>query len=197
MLPIRLSTRFFPGGFQPQGVAGVLVADEREAKPLLIEAVDLEAPVFMHIMNAVTDADFQEFARRFWDQPVIHISELRSLWGRLYEAAMMALTGDDNRQAAGVYSVNWLLGRERLQPELRELGDRYRLCLEASSTATFMALEISTAFEVGAQITRCQHCRKAFLFGPHTGRRSHGKFCDDKCRVGAMRVRNAKKGAPR
>ena len=66
-----------------------------------------------------------------------------------------------------------------------------RLVLEARNLRAFMALEVASAFEVGAGITHCKHCAVNFLFGPSTGRRSHVKYCSDRCRVAAMRARKA------
>jgi hypothetical protein len=63
----------------------------------------------------------------------------------------------------------------------------------ANKTDDYMALEIATAVEAGATMTACRHCDRRFLFGPHTGRRSHAKYCSDRCRVAAARRRNAPK----
>jgi hypothetical protein len=197
LLPIQLTTRSFPGGFKPNDPPGVLIADERRSEPLVVETLDLESPMFIRLINCVTDDDFRAFADRFWDQPAAHVSELRNHAGRLYEAAKFSLDerfGDGaNADGGGAHLINWLLGAERLSPRVRQIAGRARLCLEASSTATFMALELATAFEVGAYITACQHCHKSFLYGSYTNRRSHAKFCADRCRVAAMRVRNTKK----
>jgi hypothetical protein len=197
MLPVQLATRRFPGGFKANNPPGVLIADERQAVPHNV-ALDLERPMFARLINSCrTDDDLRAFADRDWDQPVTHVGELRALAGRLSEAAKVSL---DERFAEaadadgfGAHMINYLLGTERLSPRVRLIDGRMRLSLEANSTATFMAMEVAAAFEVGAQITACQHCHNVFLFGPLTGRRSHAQYCAVKCRVAAMRARNSKK----
>lgn len=36
----------------------------------------------------------------------------------------------------------------------------------------------------------CAHCGDEWWTGTRTGRRSHGKYCSDRCRVASMRERN-------
>jgi hypothetical protein len=88
-----------------------------------------------------------------------------------------------------------LLQRAQFRVEMTHADGAPRMVLEAATVRDFMALEVATAYEAGAQITACRHCGNSFLFGPYTGRRSHAKYCADRCRVAAMRARNAKKGA--
>jgi hypothetical protein len=38
--------------------------------------------------------------------------------------------------------------------------------------------------------TACDHCGGVYWTGHRTGRRSHAKYCSDRCRVAAMRARN-------
>ena len=83
-----------------------------------------------------------------------------------------------------------------LRPSFETFGGDplLRLVLHPDSLASFMAMEIALAHEAGAVVTWCEHCRKFFLTGPLTSRRSHAKYCSDRCRVAAMRKRNATKG---
>lgn len=77
-----------------------------------------------------------------------------------------------------------------------EMGENNtpQLTLIPDSLFGFMIMEIALAFEVGAKIAECERCHKLFLTGSLTGRRSHAKYCSDRCRVAAMRARNAAKG---
>ena len=68
-----------------------------------------------------------------------------------------------------------------------------RLVLRPKSLRDFMCLEVAIAHEAGAITTECEHCFKVYVTGPLTGRRSHSKYCADRCRVAAMRKRNAAK----
>jgi hypothetical protein len=52
-------------------------------------------------------------------------------------------------------------------------------------------LEVRLAAEKGCKLARCANCNDGFLTGPLTGRRSHAKYCSDRCRVAAMRARQA------
>ena len=71
--------------------------------------------------------------------------------------------------------------------------DSERLTLHPENLFGLMALEVALAHEAGATATACEHCGKFFLTGPLTGRRSHSKYCSDRCRVAAMRKRNARR----
>ncbi|AFL49024.1 hypothetical protein ABIE78_005214 [Sinorhizobium fredii] len=68
-----------------------------------------------------------------------------------------------------------------------------RFVLKADTLWDFMVMEVAAIYEAGAVATSCEHCRTIFLTGPLTGRRSHAKYCSDRCRVAAMRARNSAK----
>ncbi|AWM23719.1 hypothetical protein AOX55_0000439 [Sinorhizobium fredii CCBAU 25509] len=68
-----------------------------------------------------------------------------------------------------------------------------RFVLKADTLYDFMVMEVAAIHEAGAAAASCEHCGKIFLTGPLTGRRSHAKYCSDRCRVAAMRARNAAK----
>ncbi len=69
-----------------------------------------------------------------------------------------------------------------------------RFVLRADTLYDFMMLETAAIHEVGAVAMLCEHCRKLVITGPLTGRRAHARYCSDRCRVAAMRARNAAKG---
>ena len=66
-----------------------------------------------------------------------------------------------------------------------------RLSFDLTDLGNLMLREIVMVVEKDARLTYCQHCRKAFLTGSTTGRRSHAAYCSDRCRVAAMRARNS------
>src|SRR3569833_1145357 len=67
-----------------------------------------------------------------------------------------------------------------------------RMVLKARSLMDTMLMECMAVAEHGARFAKCENCGDVFLTGPLTWRRSHARFCSDKCRVAAMRARNAK-----
>ena len=89
------------------------------------------------------------------------------------------------------------LGPVRLTPTMVCLpgGQTPRLMLEPDNFFDYLVLEVAAAAENDARLAACHHCGKFFLTGPHTGRRSSAQFCEDKCRVAAMRKRRASEAA--
>jgi hypothetical protein len=65
-----------------------------------------------------------------------------------------------------------------------------RMLLKCESLIDFMVMEVAMITFHGAKVGTCQHCGAIFLTGSLTGRRSHAKYCSDRCRVAAMRARN-------
>lgn len=66
-----------------------------------------------------------------------------------------------------------------------------RVTLQPSNLISLMAMELAFAGSAGAEAAACEHCETLYLTGPLTGRRSHSKYCSDRCRVAAMRKRNS------
>jgi hypothetical protein len=83
-----------------------------------------------------------------------------------------------------------------LRPTLYLVGDAAQVRLDNRTLLSFMLMETATATAQGAQLAACERCGTQFLTGPLTGRRSHARFCSDRCRVAAMRARNAEPGLP-
>jgi hypothetical protein len=65
-----------------------------------------------------------------------------------------------------------------------------RVLLKCSHLIALMKMEVAMIVAHGARIGECEHCGDMFATGPMTGRRSHARFCSDRCRVAAMRARN-------
>jgi hypothetical protein len=161
--------------------------------------IDLEDPLFVRLINCVTDADHQAFVDRFGDLGVEVGSDPQAVAtyaGRLREGVEFALGGNRATTHPGVnaWTASRLLKGVSLQPLLEHRDGAMRFSLQAPHLAGFMAVEVAAAVEAGARSKRCERCHKLFLYGPLTGRRSHAKYCADRCRVAAMRARNAERG---
>ena len=90
--------------------------------------------------------------------------------------------------------------RLRLVPRLEhpleaQDGRTPRLVLAAESLLDYMTMECAFVAMVGARTAACKNCGDFYLTGPLTGRRSHSLYCSDKCRMAAMRKRQANDAA--
>jgi hypothetical protein len=85
------------------------------------------------------------------------------------------------------------LGPINLLPKFDLAGSKGapRMLLKCKNLDTFMIMEIAMVAMNGVRFRTCAHCQDVFLTGPLTGRRSHATYCSDRCRVAAMRARNA------
>ncbi|MBZ9695510.1 DUF6076 domain-containing protein [Mesorhizobium sp. CO1-1-9] len=169
--------------------------------PVTYELSNLENPIVATFLNCRDDKDLEAFVARFGDL------QKQDEWlgfvpwiQHLQEVMMVGLVWSSPKKLHP--QANDLMNkvtarRVSLQPSF-ELApndaNSLRLVLHPDSLASYMVMEIALAHEVGAVATTCEHCKKYFLTGPLTGRRSHAKYCSDRCRVAAMRVRNAEKG---
>lgn len=200
MIPIKLHWERRVDGFERDTERpDQLRARSERTDPLIHEITDLEDPVFLHLMNCRTDKDFIAFLYRFgspmnFNDGVLHLPIIRGMAEGLRTQAMGTI-GKDLSPQERAYFVNEALSTVTLRPSYgySEQTGRGRLILEADTLYGFMMMEHSVAHEAGAVATTCEHCDRIFLTGPLTGRRSHAKFCSDRCRVAAMRARNAAK----
>ena len=157
--------------------------------------IDLTDPLFVRLINCVTNEDRARFVERFGD---VHprLSVFANYLRSSAEVFLGSGDGETSRgrpSAADLEHVNLgLLYNVAVEPRLAmHEGGNIRFVIEVPSLREFMALELAAAVEAGARTKRCGHCNKLFLHGPLTGRRSHARYCADKCRVAAMRARNA------
>lgn len=200
MMPIRLRWNRPADGVKLAFEGDAVRALTTQNIPVAYEVTDLEDPIVLHLINCRTDKDRVTFLSRFGflrhDKGWLGMAEVKAEQNRLEEAltafSFLPKTPTDFAnevmQAEG-YQVS-------LRPSLEKFGDdgSFRLVFYPDSLASFMAMEIALAHEVGALLTMCDHCPTYFLTGSLTGRRSHAKYCSDRCRVAAMRKRNAAKG---
>jgi hypothetical protein len=107
---------------------------------------------------------------------------------------LLRITSGEDRLAA-MDAINSIIDDERdtLTPLFHLAGSKGtpRLLLKCNSLLGFMHMEVATIVAMGARSAECEQCGTMFVTGPATGRRSHARFCSDKCRVAAMRARNA------
>jgi hypothetical protein len=184
--------------------------NRRETERIVL--ADLEDPIVMAFVNATDDEGRQLFfgrfgligLTRFWHErsgrqwlhgsaPGIRRDDIlkdQSWFRKLLQNA----GGED--AAAATTAVNSALAKHRefnLQPTIQLTGPRGtpRLLLKSDSLLGFMLMETAMVVAIGVRLAECEQCGTLFLTGPLTGRRSHARFCSDRCRVAAMRARNA------
>jgi hypothetical protein len=185
---------------------------------------DLEDPIVIAFVNATDDEERQRFFGRFglpdltpwWHQRDtklwIHGGARQETGGLLpkeihrddilkdqsrFRRLLQSAGGED--PGAAMTAVNSALAKHRefkLQPTIQLAGPRGipRLLLKSESLLGFMLMETAMVVANGARLAECEQCGTLFLTGTLTGRRSHARFCSDRCRVAAMRARNANIG---
>jgi hypothetical protein len=124
----------------------------------------------------------------------------RLFWHWLHEAGAFVPGEDDltqhNRGAAlkaindAVSSVGHTLNLLPLF-DLKSDSGAPRMLLKCPNLDTFMVMEVAMVAMNGVRWSLCDHCEDIILTGPLTGHRSHAKYCSSRCRVAAMRARNA------
>ena len=182
------------------GQEGVFLAGSDRFGPVSRRCDDLEDPLALRLANCRTPDEMAAFVSRF-GFPDDRCGRGRSYWVVFanhlkQDIEQLLSTTASARSADSLRVANELLKDARLHPsfEFSEKHGRHVLIMRARTPADLMAMEVTLAIEAGASLTHCAHCGKAYLTGPLTGRRSHSVYCSDKCRVAAMRVRNAEKG---
>jgi hypothetical protein len=84
-------------------------------------------------------------------------------------------------------------GHELSGSIVRNQSGSLQLTMRASYLSEYMVWEIVAAALNSARLATCEHCGILFLTGHLTGRGAHARFHADRCRVAAMRARNAGK----
>lgn len=159
---------------------------------------DLENPIVLHFINCFELGGGQPeaygaFLSRFGmpkKEPEAHIAEIDDL-ANVFTVGLALSTNTENTSNRA-RDANHFLKSVRLTPAFEFGGsDGGQLVLQPDNLLGFMAMEVALAHEAGAALTSCSHCKRFYLTGPLTGRRSHSRYCSDRCRVAAMRKRNA------
>lgn len=195
MIPLRLRWRV--------PVDGVDVVDGRsdrmfrarsaEFRDVNYTVADLEEPLSVRLANCKTSADHAKFIRAYGFPAGGDHAEV-SLMVMLSEEMTESLEMCAASSIEKVVHARKLVERiEYLSPAIELDDDQVlpRVVTGVNTLAELMRLEVVFAFEAGAAFQRCEHCGSGFLTGPMTKRRSSSKFCSDRCRVAALRRRNA------
>ena len=163
----------------------------QERASVRYEVTDLENPISMHFLNARDDDARIAFLSRFGmrrdeaeEERGVFVERQKALY-RLFERW--------NAGASSVADINEMIGSVSLTPSFDLLGPQRqrRMLLRPQNLWQFICMEVAIAAANDTKLATCEHCSKVFLTGPLTGRRSHAKYCADRCRVAAMRKRNA------
>ncbi|TPN45302.1 hypothetical protein FJ976_24010 [Mesorhizobium sp. B1-1-9] len=162
-------------------------------EPVTYDIPNLENPIAVSFANIRNETDALAFINRYGmpaDVPEVSL-EATAFAARQIRKLLVAANETDK-----VRRANRALEDVRLTPAFDQdgPGGTARLVLYPASLSELVQMEIAFAHEVGAQLGTCQHCRKHFLTGPLTGRRSSAVYCSDRCRVAAARKRNAQTG---
>lgn len=203
MIPIRLQWERPADGVELAFDGDAIRARTHRDIPVTYEVTNLENPIVLHMINCRSNEDRIAFLSRFGflrrEAGWFGMAGVKVEQTRLEESLTEPSFSFVPPQIHPTEYANQLMNeggfQVSLRPSFEEFGDEgLRLVLHPDSLASFMAMEVALAHEVGAVSTTCAHCRNYFLTGPLTGRRSHAKYCSDRCRVAAMRKRNAANG---
>jgi hypothetical protein len=156
---------------------------------VLYQATSLDNPLIVQLCNARTPEHLLAFYSNYgllWDgddwpadiSPVPVMTKYLRAVGSGNRAAALAVVNSKIQVIPFRFSYDIEAG----QPVLTA---------RTNSLEHFMFAEGMLIAEHGARLVECEHDRRLFLTGPLTGRRSHAKYCSDRCRVAAMRARNA------
>jgi hypothetical protein len=167
----------------------------------------LEDPIVVRFINAKSDQHLAQFLSRFGfpDDPGMDPYALEDLVRRRQqELTEFAKAAGIGAVAAAVKAANRHLvfhgesfgaGPTRkpmvLHPSLDYPPDGQTPCLRlrVEDLRDFMCMECTMIAEKGARLASCEHCSDFYLTGPFTGRRSHSRYCSDRCRAAAMKKR--------
>jgi hypothetical protein len=192
MIPLRLQWRVPIDGVEV--VANqVFRARSAQFREENYTVADLEKPFAVRLANCKTIADHAKFIRSYGFPGSGEEDDIETM-ARLSEEMEQSLEICGASAIEKLEHARELVNRiDYLKPaiELDDDHDVPRLVTSVITLAELMRLEVIFAFEVGASFQRCEHCGSGFLTGPTTKRRSSSKFCDDRCRVAALRRRNA------
>lgn len=178
--------------------------DRRET--LAFRLSNLESPAAVSFVNATDDAR----RVRFFDQygfiarpdPAIprslfirreDVVLLQDQLRALLQRVQVLQTRPDMRGPVLTTLNRYFLKEDVFSPRLTfHLGGPRgapRLLLTCRDLYAFMMTEVAMIITNEVAIYECAQCHTFFTTGPLTHRRSHAKFCSDRCRVAAMRDR--------
>ncbi len=190
MYGFTLETQTCPDGVALDG--GVFRSQSNRRFGLKLDVDDLENPLVLEFANAETSAALENFLSTvgFFEpgQDECSLHDVRRYQRDMTKRLEHAASGDPRRVAKALVRLPaGEMGDTGLVPALHG----QRLTLKLGSLYVLLLMECAMVAERGCLITRCQQCDVAFLTGSLTRRRSHAKFCSDRCRVASARARQS------
>lgn len=170
-----------------------------------LNTVDLENPVALRYINAKSESELTKFFDRYGfllqrehhDGSPKEDTELAfEMWShKLISGALQAAFGKNPAEKAE--KVHYLVKSDPLRTSF-ELGPdgKGQLVFHPANLRHFMCFEIAMAAASDVALTNCGTCGNAFFVGRPAHRRTDAKFCSERCRVAAMRKRNAEAARP-
>lgn len=192
-MPLRIDWARFPDGvhFSGEGRGRAWQPETTRTERLPLDIRNLEDPIALKFINAGSDEKLLGgFLRRFGPPKRAPFSTRLDDLKELQAELLGILRTDVGKPAEQAGRLNACLTDTQLRPSAEVTEGGVRISVQADDLFSFMAMEMASAVEAGASLATCDHCGTHYLTGPLTGRRSHSKFCSDKCRVAAMRERN-------
>jgi hypothetical protein len=176
-----------------------LVARSDRFAPISHTASDFEDPLCIRLINSHDTDGLIEFSQRFGlPSGGVPADGDREPGMAACVPLVEGLQDDlenivfaDFEIAEHIAEVNRVIPAAAVTFRFDHVGGRHRMVSVVKSLADYLLLEAAAARSAGAVGKSCQHCGRAFLTGPLTGRRSTAKFCKDNCRVAAMRARKS------
>jgi hypothetical protein len=215
MYGLSLRTERCPDGVELRDYGGKITETSRsrgkwflyrtERRELLqLEIQNLESPVVVQFVNARDDVSLVKFFSKYG---LLLEPDLRGGEDRGHYLTFTGCRDELRKVLAEVGGPNHVDALNAINEEIEFQGNielnpmfdlagengRPRMLLRAHTLHVFMFMEAAMVAMNGARVFTCEYCGDIFLIGPLTGRRSHSRFCSDRCRVAAMRARNAKR----
>ncbi len=165
------------------------------SEPVRFEFKNLESLIVVEFINAGGDERLRQFfERRGLTAPGKYVLRDDVLQSQVQFRLMLQNT--DDSAIVAVKTANDIIATHHgfnLRPTWHLAGQRgaTHVTLKSTSLLGFMLMETSIATARGAHLTTCEQCATAFLTGKSTSRRASARFCSDRCRVAAMRARQA------
>jgi hypothetical protein len=162
---------------------------------LQLEIKDLENPIIVQFVNARDEKGLSVFFSRYGLlERGLNYGYLNAIDAQNDFRELLEKVGGPSKVDA-LREINEhvdFFGHNFLQPafELAGQAGAPRMVLRCFEPRAFITMEAAMIATHGARVIHCEHCNNIFLIGPLTGRRSHARFCSDRCRVAAMRARN-------
>lgn len=169
-----------------------LSAKTSRREPLIQQTNDMENPIVLRFINTRTENDLVEFHARFGmlerDSSSEYLENAIQTRENLHNW-IKHLTNKDSLESKK--GINDLLGSVSLKPKLEfTSGQKAAFSFLPNTLQQFMVIEVALAGVNENKLAECEYCGRKFLTGSLTGRRAHAKYCSDRCRVAAMRLRN-------